>query len=326
MLNRHGYQWFLKAALAGKWARVALVVMVMVSVQVVYWSVWSLSSVQRQPATEQTSDTGGGDGTRDEMEWPRWMTPEQMAAWLMPNTWFDKDGQAKLHDMHGYWVALEKLAISQGLDAHYQVDANSVDWRLTGDFSGVMAWLNELTDNHPRLMMQRLRLRPIESGPWVKANIQLAVQALGPQGLVQGSEAPTPFELAALKPLAPIQPPTEAGLDGGVTVSPLGLAPWFDQLVEEGWWNDLQTERLTTLQMLPLSQVQWVGSLMQGQRAMALLSAGEQIWHVRQGDRVGQGFSRVVDIQDDHVFIEVLTPDGQGLLQRREVVLGAASP
>jgi hypothetical protein len=31
-----------------------------------------------------------------------------------------------------------------------------------------------------------------------------------------------------------------------------------------------------------------------------------------------------VDIQADHVFIEVLTLDGRGPLQRSEVILGAA--
>jgi hypothetical protein len=328
MLNRRGHQWLLKVALAGKWTRAAVVVVVMACVQAVYWGVWSLSADERQPAPVQTSNAGD-DGADVEFELASWMTPEQMAAWQMPKAWFDKNGQAKLDHMHDYWAALEKLAIGQGLDVNYQVSANSVDWHLTGDFGGVMTWLHELTDNHPRLVMQRLHLLPIEPGTWVKADIQLGVQALGPQGFGPGSEAPTPFELAAFKPWAQTRATTQEaldGFDGGAGVSPLGLARWFDQLADEGWWNDGQAERLTALQLLPLSHIQWVGSLMQGPSAMAMLSAGDQVWHVRLGDRVGQGLSRVLDIQADQVFVEVLTPDGQGLLQRREVVLGAASP
>jgi hypothetical protein len=328
MLSRHGHQWLLRVALAGKWVRAAVVVVVMACVQAVYWGVWSLGAAERQPAPVQTSDAGD-DGADDAFELASWMTPEQMAAWQMPKAWFDKDGQAKLDDMHDYWETLEKLAIGQGLDVHYQVSATRVDWYLKGDFGGVMTWLHELTDHHPRLVMQRFHLLPIEPGTWVKADIQLGVQALGPQGLGPGAEGPTPFELAAFKPLAQTRATTEAaldGFDGGTSVSPLGLAPWFDQLADEGWWSDAQAERLTALQLLPLGQIQWVGSIMQGQRAMAMLAAGEQIWHVRLGDRVGQGLSRVVDIQADHVLIEVLTPDGQGPLQRREVVLGAVRP
>lgn len=328
MLNRHGHQWLLKVALAGKWTRAIVVVAVMVLVQAVYWGVWSLSAKEQQPAPVQTSHTDD-DGADDEFELASWMSPEQMAAWQMPKAWFDENGQAKLDDMLDYWSALEKLAIGQGLDVHYQVSANSVDWQLTGDFGGVMTWLHELTDNHPRLVMQRLHLLPIDPGTWVKAEVQLGVQALGPQGFGPSSEAPTPFDLAAFKPLAHTPANTERALDGfdeGVGVSPLGLAPWFDQLADEGWWNDGHAERLTALQLLPLSQIQWVGSLMQGQRAMAMLLAGDQVWHVRQGERVGQGLSRVVDIQANHVLIEVLTPDGQGQLLRQELVLGVVSP
>jgi hypothetical protein len=324
MVNIDGRMWLLKVASAGKWTRIAVMVLVMACVQAVYWGVWLLKAELPQQVTTPTTSTDMED---DGFELSSWITPEQIAAWQMPKDWFDTHGQAQPDRMHGYWEALEKLAATQGLDVHFQVNAHSVDWRLTGDFGAVMAWLHELTDNHPRLVMHRISLSPIDPGTWVKAHIELGVQALGAQGDGPSSAASTPFELAALNSLHWTAPKADAGLtafDGGAWVSPFGLAPWFNQLADEGWGNDVQSERLTALQLLPLSQMQWVGSLTQGSRAVALLSAGGQIWQVGLGERVGRGLSRVVDIQADRVFIEVLTLDGRGPLQRSEVILGAA--
>ena len=116
-----------------------------------------------------------------------------------------------------------------------------------------------------------------------------------------------------------------SALDVNAAVSPFGLAPWFDALAYDWWWNEETTDRLSALQRLPLNHIQWVGSMMKEGRAVALLSAGGRIWRVSRGDRVGTGLSRVVDIQVNQVVIEELTPYGNGQLLRSTVVLAAQS-
>jgi Tfp pilus assembly protein PilP len=327
-LNGRVQQWMVKLTLAGQWTRATVVVVVMGCVQAVYWGVWSFSADRLQPAPIQASQASEDDNINETFKLTSGMTSEQRVAWEIPRDWFDVNGKAVTKKMYRYWEVLEAFALTQGLTVHYEIDENSLDWSLEGDFGGVMAWLYELVDMHLGLVIQKLSLSPIDPGTWVKADVKLGVRDFGWQADDLGAETMTSFDSIAFKPFDPpyrAASPTLYGFDQGSSVSPFGLAPWFHELADEGWWNDEQTQRLTALQLLPLSQIQWVGSLMQGPRAIALLSAGGQVWRVGRGERVGQGLSRVVDIQPDHIFMEVLTLDGQGLLQRSEITLGLAN-
>lgn len=328
-MNGHVQQWMVKLALASQWTRAALVVVVMGCVQAVYWGVWSFSVERLHPAPTQASQASEDDHINETFKLTSGVTSEQMMAWEMPRDWFDVNGKAVTNKMYRYWEVLEALALTQGLTVSYQTHENSLDWSLEGDFGAVMAWLYELADMHLGLVIQKLSLSPIDPGTWVKADVKLGVRDLGRHANDFGAETITSFDSTAFKPFVPpyrAASPTRYGVDTITSVSPLGLAPWFHELADEGWWNDEQTQRLTSLQLLPLNQIQWVGSLMQGPRAVALLSSGGQVWQVGRAERVGQGLSRVVDIQPDHIFIEVLTLDGQGLLQRSEITLGLATP
>jgi hypothetical protein len=310
--------------LAGKWARWSVLLLVTVLVQIVYWGVWPSSALGPPQRPAQTS------GAEEEVEFGRAsrMALQQIAAWEMPREWLDVDGRVDLENMHPYWMELEALAAAQGLGVEYEVLGERVDWRLQGDYAELMIWLHELITAHPRLVMQRLSLSPIDPGTMVKAHIQMGMQEPPVADFGLGLQAPAPFELPVLSSIPMPHSKPDMGLsalDVNAAVSPFGLAPWFDALAYDWWWNEETTDRLSALQRLPLNHIQWVGSMIKEGRAVALLSAGGRIWRVSRGDRVGTGLSRVVDIQVNQVVIEELTPYGNGQLLRSTVVLAAQS-
>lgn len=330
MLNGWAHDWMLRLAFASRWLRLAVMLLVVALVQLVFWSVWSLSVDPTQLRHEQATQPHGSD---DEFELATWMTPEQMAAWHMPKEWFDSHGQAKLDSMQGYWQALQESAVLQGLDVEYAVADTRVDWFLTGEFDGLMSWLHDLSQNHPRLVFHKLNLSPLGVGQRMTVHVQMSVQGdvlgLFEDGLAPASKASEPFELAAMPSwLNTLEAEKlalhEVNYAGGL--SPFGLGPWLDQLDEAWWSKGMGSERQTPLQLLPLSQIEWVGSLIEGQRAVALLSAQGVIWTVSPGDRVGQGLSRLLDVQPDGVLFEVITPNEAGFLQTTQMTLGVSKP
>lgn len=320
----HLRSWLYRLAMGTPRARLVLWLLVAMAVQILYWGVWAAYRYQPIPQPAPTAQAISAD---DPLELSSAFVPAPLAAWQMPRSWFDEQGQAELERMQPYWHEIETWAQGNGLVTRYKSDGETLVWQVQGYFSSLMAWLYELTLSHPRLTIKAIQVAPIERGVSVEAIIQLSVQPLASNFEIQGDKVHD-FGLAVMAlsqggmgtaDWHPVKSAREK-------TSPFGLAAWHDALVEYGILSHTPIQRSTPLMQHRLSDLKWVGSLVQQEKAVAWLLAGGQMWSVQVGDRIGQGLNRVVAITPDYVQVEVVSLSAHGMVDTQILSLAAIRP
>lgn len=76
------------------------------------------------------------------------------------------------------------------------------------------------------------------------------------------------------------------------------------------------------LEAYPLDSLRMVGTLSQGQRTWALISApNKSVYKVTIGSHIGQNYGRIINIEKDKLDIEETVPDGLGGWKERSAYL-----
>lgn len=308
-MMRRVYLWCLRMALAPRWVFGLGVLGMAVLTQLIYWGfAWN---ADRQTEDTPVSMSLGALATQ----------PLDTSLDLEPGHWQHGPSTPALE---AYWLTLQRAAHEYGLQAQFSHQGALADWTVQGEYADWMAWLFELSKHHPWLEMVSADVQPVQNRAQEQLDMQLRVLAKSDDGeavlrlaaagggLTQASWGLRDFEyrLAALE-------------HQGDWVSPFGLARWHQALINTGWAGQLSEQRATSLTLEPLIDMQWLGTLRSASSAQAFIQVGGQVWSVQKGDRIGVGVNRVMDIQSDHLRVEVLTLKSSGELGLDVVVIGA---
>ena len=304
-MTRVVFGWLLHWALSPRWVLGLLAVAVFMLTQLVYWRlVWQPSE---RPAAVIHLDGEAAQPLNHPLDLKR----QHLEDWPSAD------------ESEAFWSSLQSLAQEFGLIAKFSNQGAWADWVLQGAFADWMAWLFELSKNHPWLVVESAVIQPTQSRTDEQLNIRFEL-------IPRNHELDLSWTLAAAK--KPIEL-SKAGREyenslyalerKGDWDSPFGLARWNQAFISSPWALKLTEQRPTSLTQQALTDMRWVGTLRSASNAKALVQVGDKVWTVQKGDRVGLGANRVRAIHADHLLIEVLTLKSSGELGVDVVVIGA---